>query len=78
MANGFASARASDHFFDPSALAQQLLRRAITAATRMPEPDAVANILAGARLDQARALLGKAVDRMDQAAPQTATALPPG
>ncbi len=37
-------------FFQPSALAHEPLRRAITAATRTAEPQAVAAVLAGARL----------------------------
>ena len=37
-------------FFQPSALAHEPLRRAITAATRTAEPQAAAAVLAGARL----------------------------
>ncbi|MBA2961887.1 MULTISPECIES: trifunctional transcriptional regulator/proline dehydrogenase/L-glutamate gamma-semialdehyde dehydrogenase [Ramlibacter] len=39
-----------EHFVEPSSLAASPLRRAITAACRVPEPQAVASILADARL----------------------------
>jgi RHH-type proline utilization regulon transcriptional repressor/proline dehydrogenase/delta 1-pyrroline-5-carboxylate dehydrogenase len=38
------------HFVEPAPLSAPTLRRAITAAWRLPEPDAVANLLEGARL----------------------------
>ena len=44
-------------FFEPSAFAATPLRRAITAATRTPEPEAVARLLEGARLPAEMAAL---------------------
>ena len=43
-------ARPFDRFIEPATLAAPPLRRAITAASRLPESHAVANILEGARL----------------------------
>jgi RHH-type transcriptional regulator, proline utilization regulon repressor / proline dehydrogenase / delta 1-pyrroline-5-carboxylate dehydrogenase len=47
-----ANPRVFDHFFEPAAAASSLLRQAITAAWRRPEPDAVIGMLEGARLPQ--------------------------
>jgi RHH-type proline utilization regulon transcriptional repressor/proline dehydrogenase/delta 1-pyrroline-5-carboxylate dehydrogenase len=49
------SQRTIEPFFEPSPLAAPRLRQAITAAWRMPEPDAVRFVLEGARLPRTAA-----------------------
>ena len=49
------SLRTFDSFYQPSSWAQPVLRQAITAAWRLPEPAAVVRILEGARVPDAQA-----------------------